>query len=163
MSQTWDRYKHCLLLTLCSAPSSGKWPCSLGKREVWALVPQRAGLWCHIPHTPLHSSCREASEMDGAWGKWGREGWSQARMLGASLFVHCRELKPQSKRSQVGRGFEEDKWLTQGSQPKNQEMRWSPYSFLSIPGPDYLGLSLWWSLLFYATLVGASKTTGFGV
>ena len=50
-----------------------------------------------------------------------------------------------------------------GSQPKNQEMRRSPYSFLSIPDPDYLGLSLRWSLLFYVTLVGASKTTGCGV
>ena len=78
---------------------------------MWALVPQRAGLWCHI-RPPSISAAEKPQRWMGPGESGGERAGAQARMLGASLFVHCRGLKPQSKRSGVGRGFEDDKWLT---------------------------------------------------
>lgn len=63
--------------------------CSLGEEAVWAVVPHRAGLWCHSPH-PTPSRSREGQGL----GKGGERGpeprlrcWASEFKVGVLLFL----------------------------------------------------------------------------
>lgn len=138
---------------LCLSCLHPQRPCSLGKGEVWVMVPHRAGPHPHFP----------AAEKPQSWSP-GLHGERVMPRCGRGITVHCRGLKQVCK----GVGWGGD-WrrrngppggLTERSGGETVTSQLPVHIWSGLPAQE--DLSSRWNLLFYVTLVPYQKPLAFG-